>query len=99
MDAKMVARRAQADSLRNMWSTHTCQSEPVRESFFQEVDRAVESGRMAPVSLIGDMLCVALPTGSIFVLFPSQLLKSEFVSVVQELLIDDPSVPRLLDRV
>jgi hypothetical protein len=54
---------------------------------------------MSPVSVIGDMLCVALPSGSIFVLFPSQLLKSEFVTAVQELLSDDPSVPRLLDRV
>lgn len=95
MDSNIETRRKHADRLRAMWSTHTHQCEPIREAFFREVDLAVVFGKMSPVSMIGDMLCVGLPSGSIYVLFPTTTLRHEFVEVVEELLADNPDHRRI----
>lgn len=78
-----------------MWSTHTHQCEPIREAFFKEVDLAVALGKMSPLSMIGDMLCVGAAAGSIYVLFPTSNLRHEFVGVIEELLAGDPDFKTL----
>lgn len=95
MESKKELRETQAVALRAMWPTHTKQSDAIKREFFQAIDRAVTWGMTAPVSLMGDMLCVALPAGSIFVMFQSPQHKAEFVQVMKVLLEDDPSARAL----
>jgi hypothetical protein len=105
VDSKRAGREAQGQIVRSMWTTHTHNSELIRETFFRIIDRAVEKGSTPPISLVGDMLCVKLDPAEVerfgaphgmdrlYVMFPTPAQKVEFVEALRQLLLDSPDAP------
>lgn len=97
-------RSAQADLLRGLWDTHTSASDGSKDRFFDEVERAVILGRMAPVSLSGDgqtLIVATKPEASpdprelvdpatLHITFQSPEARVDFVRHLRTLLRDDP---------
>lgn len=97
-------RSAQADLLRGLWDTHTQASDGSKDRFFDEVERAVIVGRMAPVSLSGDGQTLIVATkpeaardprhlvdpATLYISFQSPDARVDFVRHLRTLLQDDP---------
>jgi hypothetical protein len=79
MGDRLETRREHGERLRQLWSTHTHNSEPVRKAFFEEIERAITWGPIASVSIIGEMLCVLRRSETVYVMFPSPTLRAGFL--------------------
>lgn len=105
VDSKRAGREKQGQVVRSMWATHTHNSELIREAFFRIVDRAIETGSMPPLSLVGEMLCVKLTSTEVkqfgaphgmdrlYVMFPTPPQMVEFVEALRQLLLETPDAP------
>lgn len=98
MEEDIEQRKALAQALRTMWSTHTIQSEPDREAFFNFLDTVAVTGKLpGQIHVDGDYLRIvrvseAEPPNDaspIVVGFAMASNKDEFMQTLQGLLPDN----------
>jgi hypothetical protein len=99
MEEDLEQRKALAQALRTMWSTHTLQSEPDREAFFNFLDTVAETGQLrGQIHVTGDYLPIVRVSESESPSEPSPIVvgfalasnKDEFMQTLQGLLPESP---------